>query len=94
MNHLKLSLILFISTLALMSFSSLFIFQIDFTKDRRYTLSKKTLNQIQKIKNPLKIDVFLSGNIPSKYLNFRNELDFILNRIKFYNKNMKIYYMH
>ena len=44
------------------------------------------MNQIQKIKNPLKIDVFLSGNIPSKYLKFRNELDFILNRIKFYNK--------
>ena len=93
MNHLKLSLILFISTLALMSFSSLFIFQIDFTKDRRYTLSKKTLNQIQKIKNPLKIDVFLSGNIPSKYLNFRNELDFILNRIKFYNKNISLNYI-
>ena len=86
MKHLKLPLILFTSTLAFISFSRLFIFQIDLTEDKRYTLSEETLNQIQKIKNPLKIDVFLSGEIPSKYLKFRNELDFILNRIKFYNK--------
>ena len=69
MNHFKLTLIIFISTLVFMSYSRLFIFQIDFTEDKRYTLSEETMNQIQKIKNPLKIDVFLSGNMPSKYLN-------------------------
>ena len=76
MNHFKLPLILFISTLVFMSYSRLFILQIDFTEDKRYTLSEETLNQIKKIKTPLKIDIFLSGDIPSKYLNFRNELDF------------------
>lgn len=94
MNHFKLPLILFISTLIFIGFSRLFIFQIDFTEDKRYTLSKETLNQIQKIKKPLKIDVFLSGNMPSKYLKFRNELDFILNRIKFYNKNISLNYIN
>ena len=94
MNHFKLPLILFISTLILIGFSRLFIFQIDFTEDKRYTLSEETMNQIQKIKNPLKIDVFLSGNMPSKYLKFRNELDFILNRIKFYNKNISLNYIN
>ena len=54
-------------------FSRFFIFQIDLTKDKRYTLSEETLNQIQKIKNPLKIDVFLSGDIPSKYLKIIND---------------------
>ena len=88
MSHFKFPLMIFLSTLAFISFSRFFIFQIDLTEDKRYTLSEETLNQIQKIKNPLKIDVFLSGNIPSKYLKFRNELDFILNRIKSYNKNI------
>ena len=94
MNHFKLPLILFISTLIFVGFSRLFIFQIDFTEDKRYTLSEETMNQIQKIENPLKIDVFLSGNMPSKYLKFRNELDFILNRIKFYNKNISLNYIN
>ena len=94
MNHFKLPLILFISTLIFIGFSRLFIFQLDFTEDKRYTLSEETMNQIQKIKNPLKIDVFLSGNMPSKYLKFRNELDFILNRIKFYNKNISLNYIN
>ena len=94
MNHFKLPLILFISTLVFMSYSRLFILQIDFTEDKRYTLSEETLNQIKKIKTPLKIDIFLSGDIPSKYLNFRNELDFILNRIKFYNKNISLNYIN
>ena len=94
MNHFKLPLILFISTFIFIGFSRLFIFQIDFTEDKRYTLSEETMNQIQKIKNPLKIDVFLSGNMPSKYLKFRNELDFILNRIKFYNKNISLNYIN
>ena len=94
MNHFKLPLILFISTLVFMSYSRLFILQIDFTEDKRYTLSEETLNQIKKIKIPLKIDIFLSGDIPSKYLNFRNELDFILNRIKFYNKNISLNYIN
>lgn len=94
MSHFKFPLIIFVSTLAFISFSRFFIFQIDLTEDKRYTLSEETLNQIQKIKNPLKIDVFLSGNIPSKYLKFRNELDFILNRIKSYNKNIFLNYIN
>ena len=81
MNHFKLPLILFISTLIFIGFSSALIFQIDFTEDKRYTISEETMNQIQKIKNPLKIDVFLSGNMPSKYLKLTMPLDFILNRI-------------
>ena len=94
MSHFKFPLMIFVSALAFISFSRFFIFQIDLTEDKRYTLSEETLNQIQKIKNPLKIDVFLSGNIPSKYLKFRNELDFILNRIKSYNKNIFLNYIN
>ena len=68
MNHFKLPLILFISTLIFVGFSRLFIFQIDFTEDKRYTLSEETMNQIQKIENPLKIDVFLSGHDCNVYM--------------------------
>ena len=81
MKILKNPLIALLSTLTIMFLCRLFLFQIDFTQDKRYSLSKNTIDQIKKIKYPLRIDVFLSGDLPSKYLNFRNELDFILDRI-------------
>ncbi len=94
MKILKNPLIALLSTLTIMFLCRLFLFQIDFTQDKRYSLSKNTIDQIKKIKYPLRIDVFLSGDLPSKYLNFRNELDFILDRIKLYNNKIIINYVN
>ena len=76
----------------LMYLSNLFFIQIDFTSDKRYSLSKSSLNEIKKINEPITIDVFLTGNLPKAYLPFRNELDVILNRLKYYNNKIVLQY--
>ena len=92
---MKLSYKLLLTTLfivALMCSSNIFFIQIDFTNDKRYSLSKSSLNEINKIDEPLIIDIFLAGKLPKTYLPFRNELDVILNRLKYYNNKILIQY--
>ena len=86
LNHKLLLTILLI--IILMYLSNMFFIQIDFTNDKRYSLSKSSLNQLKKIDEPLIIDIFLTGNLPKAYLPFRNELDAILNRLKYYNNKI------
>ena len=75
-----------------MSLSNIFFIQIDITNDKRYSLSKSTLTKLKKIDEPLIIDIFLEGDIPETYMPFRNELDAILNRLKYYNSNIVLKY--
>ena len=51
LNHKLLLTILLI--IILMCLSNMFFIQIDFTNDKRYSLSKSTLNEITKIDEPL-----------------------------------------
>ena len=88
-NKLILAILLII---ILMTLSNVFFIQIDFTNDKRYSLSKTSLNEIKKIDEPLIIDIFLTGNLPKAYLPFRNELDAILNHIKYYNNKIILKY--
>ena len=90
LNHKLILAILLI--IILMTLSNVFFIQIDFTNDKRYSLSKTSLNEIKKIDEPLIIDIFLTGNIPKAYLPFRNELDAILNRLKYYNNKIILKY--
>ncbi len=75
-----------------MSLSNIFFIQIDITNDMRYSLSKNTLTKLKKIDEPLIIEIFLEGDIPETYIRFRNELDAILNRLKYYNSNIVLKY--
>ncbi|PWH10265.1 gliding motility-associated ABC transporter substrate-binding protein GldG [Bacteroidetes bacterium SCGC AAA795-G10] len=90
LNHKLLFAILLI--IISMILSNIFFIQIDFTNDKRYSLSKNSLNEIKKIDEPLIIDIFLTGNLPKAYLPFRNELDAILNRLKYYNNKIILKY--
>ena len=90
LNHKLILAILLI--IILMTLSNVFFIQIDFTNDKRYSLSKTSLNEIKKIDEPLIIDIFLTGNLPKAYLPFRNELDAILNHIKYYNNKIILKY--
>ena len=80
------------SIVILMSLSNIFFIQIDITNDKRYSLSKSTLSKLKKIDEPLIIDILLEGDIPQTYIPFRNELDAILNRLKYYNSNIVLKY--
>ncbi len=41
--------------------------QIDFTKEQRYTLSESSKQIIQKVENPIKIHLYLGGDLPAYY---------------------------
>ena len=73
--------------------SQRFLVQFDLTHDQRYSISKTALDQLRLLKDhPIRIDVFLEGNLPTPYLRFRNELDALLNQMRYHNKNIIIQY--
>jgi gliding-associated putative ABC transporter substrate-binding component GldG len=58
---------LLILMLLLNYLSHLFPFQIDLTKDQRYSISDQSKNLIQQVNQPVKIHVYLGGELPAHY---------------------------
>ena len=46
----------------------------DMTQDQRYTLSNTTTSLLSSLENPLKIDIFLTGQLPADYLRLQREI--------------------
>jgi gliding-associated putative ABC transporter substrate-binding component GldG len=92
MIHFKKPFLLLLILILIVGLSRNFFLQIDLTYDKRNSLSKSTLTQINELKDPLRIDVFLSGDLPSTYLRFRNEIDALLSHLKYHNNNILINY--
>ncbi|MDC1048214.1 gliding motility-associated ABC transporter substrate-binding protein GldG [Flavobacteriaceae bacterium] len=92
MRHFKKPFLLLLILILIVGLSRNFFLQIDLTYDKRNSLSKSTLTQIKELKDPLRIDVFLSGDLPSTYLRFRNEIDALLSNLKYHNNNILINY--
>ena len=66
--------------------------QFDLTFDKRYSLSENTLSQLKSLEEPLRIDVFLEGDLPTPYLRFRTALDALLDQLQYHNDNLIIQY--
>ena len=92
MRYFKKPFLLLLILILIVGLSRNFFLQIDLTYDKRNSLSKSTLTQIKELKDPLRIDVFLSGDLPSTYLRFRNEIDALLSHLKYHNNNILINY--
>jgi gliding-associated putative ABC transporter substrate-binding component GldG len=67
---------------------SQFFHRFDLTHDKRYTLSKTSLDIIKNAKEPLYIDVFLEGNFPPEFKRLQNETKQILDEFKAHNPNI------
>ncbi|WP_310554937.1 gliding motility-associated ABC transporter substrate-binding protein GldG [Flavobacterium sp.] len=63
-------------------------YRFDLTHDKRYTLSKTSLQIVKNAKEPLYIDVFLEGNFPAEFKRLQNETKQILEEFKAYNPNI------
>ena len=74
-------LIIFFTTL-LTNLSSVSKLQIDLTQDQRYSLAESTIYKLNNLEQPLRIDVFLEGELPGPYVNFRNEVDAVIAQLK------------
>ena len=67
--------------LGLILLHSYFPKQIDFTADQRYTLSPTAINTLEATKTPLRIDVFLSGDLPNNFQRLRQETQTLLEQM-------------
>lgn len=62
----------------------------DLTLDQRYTISETSKEALKKIKQPLRIDVLIGGELPSSYQRLRSELTLLLDQ--FQNENDFVQY--
>lgn len=68
---------------------SQFIYQrYDLTKDNRYTLTTTSLSLVKNIKEPLKIEILLGGELTGDYRILKNEIQFLLDELRDKNKNI------
>jgi gliding-associated putative ABC transporter substrate-binding component GldG len=89
------SLILIIVSLCITNLVGHFnFFRFDLTHDKRYTLSKTSLNIIKKSKEPLYVDVFLEGNFPAEFKRLQSETKQILEEFKAYNSNIIYHFVN
>lgn len=65
-----------------------FFFRWDLTSDNRYSLSQTTKKIIEKVKEPLLIEVLLQGEIPSEYKRLQSEILQLLQEYQSENKNI------
>ena len=92
MKALKKPLIALVLSLILMQASHQFSLRFDLTSDQRYSLSEATLTQLTSLDKPLRIDVFLTGDLPGLYREFRGELDVFLDQLEYATDKLIIQY--
>lgn len=78
----------FVVTLVVLAFGHQLTFFIDLTSDRRFSLSAETKSKLKELNSPLKITVFLDGELPPDFLRLRSEIKTLLEVMK--SKNDKI----
>ncbi|MDA9843846.1 gliding motility-associated ABC transporter substrate-binding protein GldG [Flavobacteriaceae bacterium] len=77
---------------SLMALSLQFGVQLDLTLDKRYSLSENSIKQLQQLKEPIRIDLFLDGELPGLYRELRNELDVFLIQLEHYSDKLIVQY--
>jgi len=77
MNTIK-SYWIIMALFALVLLSPFFVGKIDFTADQRYSLSEATKTLVQEMKTPIRIDIFLEGDVPKEFQRLRKEAETLL----------------
>lgn len=78
-----------IGIIVLLNIAGHFAFKrFDLTSDKRYTLSKTSLNIVADVKEPLYVDVFLEGDFPGEFKKLQIETQQLLEEFKAQNSNI------
>ena len=84
-------LLVFLSLIGLTTYGvKLSSIRWDLTLDQRYTITETSKEALKKIKQPLRIDVLIGGELPSSYQRLRSELTLLLDQ--FQNENDFVQY--
>ncbi|MGA0272938.1 MAG: gliding motility-associated ABC transporter substrate-binding protein GldG [Flavobacteriaceae bacterium] len=92
MSVIKHPLLILVCTLILMFLGERIGLRVDLSTDQRYSLSETTQNQLKRLEAPLRIDLFLDGDLPGLYRDYRRELDLFLKQLEFYSDELIIQY--
>ncbi|MDH0674815.1 gliding motility-associated ABC transporter substrate-binding protein GldG [Empedobacter sp. GD03861] len=84
----KKHLITFIAFIALFIIAQFFYTRIDMTKDKRFTLTSTTEKLVENVKQPLKIEILLGGDLTGDYRILKNEIQFLLDELREKNSNI------
>ncbi|MDA9289557.1 gliding motility-associated ABC transporter substrate-binding protein GldG [Polaribacter sp.] len=68
--------------------------RLDLTNDQRYTLSETTKNTVQRIEQPLFINVYLEGDFPSEFKRLQGETLQYLEELAAENSNIIIHFIN
>jgi len=93
-NNITKALIALIALVAINYISSNIYSRLDITKDKRYTLSEASKKTIATTDEPIYIDVFLTGEMPSEYKRLQTETQQLLEEFSQVNKNLIISYVN
>lgn len=79
--------------IAIVAVSRQYIVRLDMTEDQRYSISEPTQNMLRRLNQPLVVQVFLHGDLPSEYKHLSRNIRETLNEFKVYaGKNIIIEY--
>ncbi|HUM88439.1 MAG TPA: Gldg family protein, partial [Prolixibacteraceae bacterium] len=75
-NSITLFVVLIIGIVFLVNIvSSRYFFRIDFTSDKRYTLSKATKNIVKGLDNPVTVTAYFTKDLPPAIMQTRNDFN-------------------
>jgi len=93
-NNIIKALIALITIVAINYVSSNIYSRLDITKDKRYTLSEASKQTIATTDDPIYIDVFLTGEMPSEFKRLQSETKQLLEEFSEVNNNLIISYVN
>ncbi|MDI9358513.1 MAG: gliding motility-associated ABC transporter substrate-binding protein GldG [Phycisphaerales bacterium] len=86
------AIVICIAIALLLNFLLSFIkFNIDLTADKRYTLTKPTVQLLTGLHTPVHIKIFLAGDLPLKYKKLQEDCADLLNEFAYETKNNLVY---
>jgi len=91
--YIKIPLLL-LGLIVLNLLSNTYRLRIDLTKDKRYTLSKETVQLVKNIEGPLAIKVYLQGKFPAEFKRIQLETNQFLEELNAINDNVQFRFVN
>lgn len=80
---------LLIAVIAVNYVAALFHYRIDLTEEKRFTLSSPTKRLLSNLSDAVRVDVFLSGELPADFRNLRNNAEELLAEFRENGQNLQ-----